>query len=63
MNLGKGKSGSRVQTTTEEIQYLMDFHRSISLAVAKILEHLSDFVFISTANLIFTRKDSYLAHV
>ena len=41
----------------------MDFNASISQAAAKTMEHLSEFVFISMANLTLTRRDSYLTHV
>ena len=48
---GKGKSASKVATATDELQCLMDFIASISQAMAKTMEHLSDFVFVSMANL------------
>ena len=41
----------------------MDFNASIFQAAAKTMEHLSEFVFISMANLTLTRRDSYLTHV
>ena len=41
----------------------MDFNASICQAMAKTMEHLSDFVFISMANLTLLRRDSYLSHV
>ena len=31
--------------------------------MAKTIEHLSDFVFVSMANLTLTRRDTYLAHL
>ena len=39
----------------------MDFNASINQAVAKTMEHLTDFV--STGNLTLARRDSYLTHV
>ena len=42
----KGKS-SKCQNTTDELQYLTDFNQSISLAMAKTMQHLCEFVFIS----------------
>ena len=48
---GKGKSASRVATATDELQYFMDFNARISQAMAKTMKHLSDFVFVSMANL------------
>ena len=48
---GKGKSASKVATASDKLQYLMDFNTSISKAMAKTMEHLSDFVIVSMANL------------
>ena len=59
----KGKSSREVSTTTDELQYLMDFNDSISQAMAKTMEHLSDFVLSSMANLNLARWDSYLSHL
>ena len=39
----KGKSAGKVGAATEELQYLMNFSTSITLCVAKAMEHLSDF--------------------
>ena len=41
----KGKSASKVSAATEELQYLVDFNSSICQAMAKSMEHLTDFVF------------------
>ena len=41
----------------------MNFSTSITQCVAKAMEHLSDFTFVSMANLKLCRKDSYLAHI
>ena len=41
----------------------MDFNSSITQAVAKIMEYLTDFVFVSMGNLTLPRRDSYLTHV
>ena len=59
----KGKGSSKVSAATSELQYLMDFNSSITQAVAKTMEHLTDFVFISMGNLTLARWDSYLTHV
>ena len=56
----KGKNASK---STDELQYIMDFNPSITQAVAKALEHLTDFVFVSMGNLTLARRDSYLTHV
>ena len=59
----KGKSASKVAKATDELQYLMDFNASITQAVAKTMEHLTDFVFVSMGNLTLARRDSYLMHI
>ena len=55
----KGKSADKVGGATEELQYLMTFGSSITQCMAKTMEHLSDFAFVSMYN--FT--DAYLAHM
>ena len=57
-DLNKGKPSSKVSAATDELQYLMDFNASISQAMAKTMEHLSDFVFVLMANLTLVRRDS-----
>ena len=59
-DLSKGKCSSKVSTAVEELQYLTDFNSSISQAMAKTMEHLSDFVFVTVANSTLARKDAYL---
>ena len=59
----KGKLAGKVGAATEELQYLMNFSTSITQCVAKAMEHLSYFTFVSMANLTLSRRDSYLAHV
>ena len=56
------KSAFKVATVTDELQYLMDFNVSISQAMAKTIEHLTDFVFVSMTTRL-TRKDAYLSHL
>ena len=46
----KGKSTSKVSEATEEMQFLYDFNSSICQAMAKSMEHLTDFVFVTMAN-------------
>ena len=41
----------------------MDFNTSITHVMAKTVEHLSDFVFVSVANTTLARRDSYLWHL
>ena len=59
----KGKSSTKVAAATDEIQYLMDFNASITQAAAKMMEHLTDFVFISMGNLTLAHRDAYLNHL
>ena len=58
----KGKSAAKL-SAAEELQFLMDFHSSISQAMAKSMEHLTDFVFVNMANITLLRRDSYLAYL
>ena len=41
----------------------MDFNSSICQAMAKSMEHLTDFVFVNMANVTLLRRDSYLAYL
>ena len=59
----KGKSASKLSAATEELQFFMDFNSSICQAMAKSMEHLTDFVFVNMANVTLLRRDSYLAYL
>ena len=59
----KGKSSNKVSHAADELQFLMDFNSSITQSMAKTLEHLTDFVFITVANTTLARRDSYLSHL
>ena len=59
----KSKSSSKLSTTTEELQFVMDFNSSICQAMAKSMEHLTDSVFINIANVTLLRRESYLAYL
>ena len=61
--LSKGKSSTKVSTAADELQFLMDFNSSITQVMAKTMEHLSDFVFVTVANTTLARRDSYLSHL
>ena len=41
------ETSARSQTATDELQYLMKFNQSISLAMAMAMQHLSDFAFVT----------------
>ena len=56
----KGKSASKIHEAADELEYLVTFNRSITQAMARTMEDLSDGVFINVANLTFTHRDSYL---
>ena len=49
-DLSKGKSSTKVSGAADELHFLMNFNSSITQAMAKTLEHLSDFVFVTVAN-------------
>ena len=59
----KGKGSTKTSEATKELQFLMEFNSSITQAAAKVMEHLTDFVFISMGNLTLTRHDACLNHV
>ena len=55
----KGKSSSKLSTATEELQFFMDFNSSICQAMAKSMEHLTDFVFVNMANVTLLRSSGW----
>ena len=59
----KVKSADKVGGATEELQYLMSFNSSIAQCMAKTMEHLSDFAFVSMYNFSLACRDSYMAHM
>ena len=59
----KGKGAERMQQAIEELKYLMTFNRSISQAMQRTMQALSEGVFISMANLTLARRDSYLEFI
>ena len=60
---GKGKSSERMQQAVDELEYLVTFNRSISHAMARTMQDLSEGVFISVANFTLARSDSYLEYL
>ena len=56
----KGMGSSKASEATEELEFLMDFNTSITQAVTKAMEHLTDFVFITMGNLTLAHHDAYL---
>ena len=59
----KGKTASKVSAATDELQFLFDFNSSVCQAMAKAMEHLTDFVFVNMANTTLLRRDSYLSYL
>ena len=59
----KGKSAVKASAAVDELQYLLDFNSSVCQAMAKSMEHLTDFVFINLANTTLLRRDSYLQYL
>ena len=65
LDKGKGKWSERTQQAVDELEYLVTFNRSISQAMAKTMQDLSEGVFISMANftLAHTDRNSYLEYL
>ena len=59
----KGKSSERTKQAVDELDYLVTFNRSISQAMARTMQDLSEGVFISMANFTLACRDSYLEYL
>ena len=59
----KGKTHSKIHQAAEELDYLITFNRSITQAMARTMQDLSEGIFINVANLTLTRRDSYLDYI
>ena len=59
----KGKSTGKTHQAIEELDFLITFNKSITQAMARTMQDLSEGVFINVANLTLTRKDSYLDYL
>ena len=59
----KGKTAAKVSSAVNELQFLLDFNSSVCQAMAKSMEHLTEFVFVTMANTTLLRRDSYLAYL
>ena len=55
----KGKSSEKMKQAVNELEYLATFNRSISQAMARTMQDLSEGVFISMPNFTLARRDSY----
>ena len=56
----KGKSSNKLTQAADELDFLVTFNRSITQAVARTMQDLSDGIFV---NLTLARRDSYLDFV
>ena len=59
----KGKSSEKMKQAVSELEYLTTFSRSVSQAMARTMQDLSEAVFINMANFTLTRRDSYLDYL
>ena len=59
----KEKTATKVSSAIDELQFLQDFNSSVCQAMAKSMEHLTEFVFVNMANSTLLRRDSYLAYL
>ena len=59
----KGKLSERTKQEVDELDYLVTFNQSIPQAMARIMQDLSEGVFISMANFTLARRDSYLEYL
>ena len=59
----KGKTAAKVSSAVDELQFLLDFNSSVCQAMAKSMEYLTEFVFVTMANTTLLRRDSYLAYL
>ena len=60
---GKGKASGKLQHAVDELDYLVTFNRSIIQAMARMMQDLSEGIFINMANLTLARRDSYLEYL
>ena len=59
----KGKTASKVAQAAKELDFLVTFNRSLTQAMARTMQDLSEGVFVNVANLILARRDSYLEYL
>ena len=63
LDSSKGKSSERMRQAVDELNYLVTFNRSISQAMARTMQDLSEGMFISMANFTLARRDSYIEYL
>ena len=59
----KGKSSEKMKQAVSELEYLTTFNRSVSQAIARTTQDLSEAAFINMANFTLARRDSYLDYL
>ena len=59
----KGKSSEKMKQAVNELEYRTTFNRSISQAMARTMQDLSEGIFINMANFTLARRDSYLDYL
>ena len=59
----KGKSSEKMKQAVNELKYLTTFNQSISQAMARTMQDLSEGVFISMANFTLARRDGYIEYL
>ena len=59
----KGKSATKVSQAADELDFLVTFNCSITQAMARTMQDLSEGVFVNVANLTLARRDSYLEYI
>ena len=59
----KGKSSEKMKQAVNELEYLTTFNRSISQAMARTMQNLSEGIFINMANFTLAHRDSYLDYL
>ena len=59
----KSKSSEKMKQAVNELEYPTTFKRSISQAMARTMQDLSEGVFINMANFTLARRDSYLDYL
>ena len=60
LDKGKGKTPGKSQQEVDELDYLVTFNRSITQAMARMIQDLSEGIFINMVNLTLARRDNYL---
>ena len=63
VDTGKGKTAERMCQAVDKLDYLVTFNQSISQAMQRTMQDLSEGDFISMANLTLAHRDSYLEFV